>query len=353
MKISILLPTNRNNNKIIDKIKSINKNISNREFNLKYTSNTFLPLIEDRTSHIDNYLEPTLRSLEKQRFKDFELVISHKNPTYSELEIVKSYNINTKLVKEKHSLWHDLDDKYPTLCNNINTAFIHSNGELLLRLDDLTIFGNKIIGEVWKNYKDGYYSTAPAWREIDYNQNKIGMHSNIQVGPNKWNIIDDGLTYQDVPVYRDNIKEIPVAACWGYFSSISRDEFMKLNGHNELFDGSIAGTDLELGQRLSHISKFKRKVTENRVFEINDIPYKHMTRDDTILRQICQREIKLKANTWKPSMNALRRYKKWHIKNHGSIDENWDKLLESPEFDLKEEYKKKRLGEVLYDYNNN
>jgi hypothetical protein len=42
-------------------------------------------------------------------------------------------------------------------------------------------------------------------------------------------------------------------------------------------------------------------------------------------------------------------YRRWHKREEGELDENWDKFMEVPYIDLKKEYKLKRLGEVIYE----
>ena len=80
-----------------------------------------------KNSFFIHFLEPTLISLERQKFKDFELILSHRYPEDAE-RIIKEFDFPIKLVKEKHSIWHDLCEQYHTVANTKNTEFINSSG---------------------------------------------------------------------------------------------------------------------------------------------------------------------------------------------------------------------------------
>ena len=142
--------------------------------------------------------------------------------------------------------------------------------------------------------------------------------------------------------------------CWGFSSTLSKNDFLHANGHDEIYDGCVCGTDLELGYRIATFSIYNRVVTDNFIYEINDIPYKFMIRDDTVMRQIFNQTPETgiwhyKANSWKPEPKQIKRYRKWHKRNLGGLDENWNGFMKVPYMDMEEEYKLKQLGEVIYD----
>ena len=353
MKISILLPTNRKNPTVFKKIKDIQDGIKNHKQNRKIFNDEFIDLIKSRTDRVTHYLEPTLRSLQEQTFKDYELIISHRYPEDA-IGIVKEYDVPIKLVREKHSIWHDLGPEYGTLNNNINTAFIHSSGELLWRLDDLTFFNENTLQELYDAWKNSNYMTSRGMRCIEFDEDvdfqgprltKLGALKD-RIEHKMWRVEHKPLTKHP------DHSQIPTWMIWGFSSTVSRDEFLAVNGQDELFDGAICGTDMDLGARLMGITKHDRIVSKNYVYEINDVPYKHNIRDDTVLRVITGQSPRPKyfrANTWKPEWVELRRYSRWHKKNIGDLDENWDKLVDIPYINLEEEYEKKELGEVMHD----
>jgi hypothetical protein len=347
--ISIILPTNRINSKLLPKLQEMNSAIGTFHPMKTWIPSEFHTLIEERCKNLRHYLQPTLDSLEHQVYGDFELIISHRYPEDA-LDIVKEYSFPIKLVREKHSIWHDLGPQYGTLCNNINTAVIHSRGELLWRLDDLTFFNDYTLNEIYQNWQKERYITSPSIRCIEFNKEYIGKSSIEQIGPNKTRFIDNGWVGESKPIVHDNLmdRRIPISMGWGCSSTISIEDFLTLNGQDEVWDGSIDGTDMELGARLQRISNRGRVVTQNLVYELNDIPYKNMIRKDTQFRDIIG-DYGTKANSWKPNERDIRSYKRWHQKNRGVPDPNWDQFLNVQFVDMNKEYKEKKLGEVIYD----
>lgn len=352
-KVSVILPTNRINDKVFIKIKEIQDAIaSGRYKNRKILNNEFIELLDSRTTGINHYLQLTLKSLENQTFKDFEVIISHRYPEDA-LNIVKECNLNIKLVKEKPSLWHTLGDKYGTLCNNINTAVIQSSGELLWRLDDLTFFNDNLLKEIWNLWTGSYYITSPSYRCIEFDEKANYQGPKVtKLGPGKDRIEHAGIRAErktlgdnDPTVYTP----IPKYMSWGCSSTVSIKDFLEVNGQDEIYDGSISGTDMDLGVRLSRISNHDRLISKNFVYEINDIPYKYMMRDDVMMRRIFGVS-HIKGNTWKPLPKDLRRYEEWHKQFIGDLDPNWNKFMDIPQIDMVEEYNLKRLGEVIYSH---
>ena len=347
-KISVILPTNRLNSDVFTKIKQIQDKLDYDSINKPNAfTDEFFDLISDRLNKVTHYLEPTLKSLSKQKFKDFELVISHKYPEDA-IDIVKKYKLPIKLIREKPSIWHKLGDEYGTLCNNINTAVIHSDGELIWRLDDLTFFNQNVTKELFDNWENKLYTTSRTIRCIETSDD-YEKDDKTLLGPNKILIEKNGWKGEYKPL--TNQSQIPKWMCWGVSSTISTYEFLELNGHDEVFDGAICGTDMELGMRLQKISKYNRVPSNNIIYEIDDVPYKHSTRDDVMFRQIIG-DYGTLANSWKPSEKHIRIYKKWHTKTKGELDKYWDKFLNVPYINIKREKKEKRLGEIIYDSTN-
>jgi len=354
-KISIILPTNRINSNVFCKIKDIQDGLKKYDYsNMNMFTIEFLPLLTKCVDNINHYLQLTLNSLDEQSFKDYELIISHRYPEDA-IDIIKEYDIPVKLIKEKHSIWHDLGSNYGTLCNNINTAVIHSSGELLWRLDDMEFFNKHTLDELWKLYKQKKYATSRTIRNISFDETITNEEAKISdIRQAKYRL--EKLGFRGIvkpllsPIIKDDPTPIPGGACWGYSSTININEFLNINGQNEVFDGSVCGTDMELGNRLVNNSLITRVTTNNWIYEIDDnasiIP-KSMTRDDVKFREILRDKGDI-ANSWKPNERERRIYMKWHEKNIGKIDVNWDSFMKVPYINLREEYNLKRLGEVIY-----
>lgn len=328
-KISVLLSTNRLNKKsfpyvekCIDGLDEIQDGTFNEEFE---------ELTIDRLYGITHFIEPTLKSLEKQKFKDFEFILSHKYP--EDLNgIVNCYNIKSKVVKEKHSIWHDLGDEYHTVANNKNTTLINSSGELIYHIDDMSYFNENLLQEVWNLYKDGKYVTGRTIRRISYNKgtedyvNKKG-YGKIEVSKNGW-------VGQIKPLVKElNYPTIPNNMFWTCSASVSAKELLEINGYDELYDGSLCGLDMDAGDRLSKITKYKRVASEVYLYELADSRIKNNIRDDVMMRKLWNVQ-HLRANSWKPKPYLIKRYERWHKNKLGELDKNWNKFMNVPLYDL-------------------
>ena len=290
----------------------------------------------NKTSHV---LAPTLDALSKQTFKDFEALLCHKFPEDAE-ELVNNYSnlMNIRLIKEKPSIWHDLGN-YPTVNSIRNTGILHSKGELLVFLDDCTIFNQNLLQDIWNEYQNGFYTTAKAIRRIRYEPKAVQQQINAR------EIIVDKDIRGSNNFFKSGIgDEIPISASWTYCTSVSLKETLKLGGFEEIWDGSFGGTDADFGRRLGMISRFRRKLIGNIYeFSLSKGNPKRKIRDDETLRFICGQipvPQYIRANTWKPTKEQLDKYSEWHKKNLGDLDENWDKLVDVKMFDMKEEWKK-------------
>jgi hypothetical protein len=336
-KISVILATNRINKdvfpyiqKCIDGLDDLQENTFTKEFK---------KLAEKRLDMVYfHFLEPTLRSLYRQTFKDFEVIISHRYPEDAN-ELIDSWKgvMDIKLIKEKPSIWHNLGDQYHTVANNKNTGLINSKGELIYHIDDLSFFNENLLQEAWDLWKEEKYITGRTVRCITYDKNLEDTSNKI--GPNKTRIIKNGWIGEIKPLtHTHEHPTIPMSMFWTCSASVSAEELLKINGYDEVWDGSLAGIDMDAGVRLSYTSRFKRVASENYLYEIDDPTPKNMVRDDVMFRKLI-REIHVKANSWKPTKSQMNRYKNWHKHNIGELDQNWDKFIDVPTYDLERKFK--------------
>jgi len=319
MKISVILPTYRKNNR--QELDNLNKIYCESKSSHTDLPMEFRNLAVDDLHDVDHILSPTLSSLSYQKFTDFELILCHKHPEDIK-DLVKDFSdfIDIKIVKEKLSIWHSLGD-YATVNNNRNTGIIYSRGELLFFLDDMTIFNKNLLQTIWNNYMEGFYTTCKVVKRIKLQDNKI-------VGNSKMKNISEG----DV---------IPNTMTWSYGMSVSSKECFKINGFDEIWDGSFGGTDMDFGRRLNRITKYKRKAGPI-IYEFahyTEQDKRKKIRDDEAIRQLCKQspipQI-VRANSWKPTEEEQREYVNWHLKNIGELDLNWNQFTNVPFINLKE-----------------
>jgi hypothetical protein len=347
-KLSVLYTTNKLNSnhfRYLEKAREGIDKLPDGEF--KNLCKTILP-------SVNHFAQTTLECLQRQTFKDFDIIISHRYPNdLPDANVLQKYTFPIKIIREKPSIWHNLG-VYNTVANNKNTAIIHSTGELLFHIDDFTLFNENILQEAWDLYKDGKYLTSKTMRCIEYNPEKYKEVKKFNKGHLKMVNEENGWYSEDKPLTLSTNKhqEIGMNVFWTCGATVSRDEILQINGYDEVWDGSLAGLDMDAGDRLAMISKYKRVASENYIYEINDFAKKTMIRDDVIFRQVCKQVYpnvsNIRANSWKPNKNQSGRYKYWHEKNNGYLDPNWDKFYEVPYYDIREEYNFKRLGEVMY-----
>jgi hypothetical protein len=351
-KISIILPTATKQSDIELKLNQIKEGIKNT--NDTIFNDEFINLCNEIVLPVEHFLEITLLALRKQIFKEFELIIVHKYPEDA-LDIVKKYpDIKVKLIKEKDSVWHKY--KRPTHSGSINTGFIYADGELLIRLDDFEFFNEFYLQEMWNTWKQKKsYITSKVVRRIKYDKDKYDEPRNIEYIGNKIKVINNGWYGVEKPISTN--KEISKHMTWGHSSSVSLRDILKINGHDEVFDGNIDGNDMELGYRLYYSSRHKRYVSDNWVYELDcstSNKGKTKFRDDIYLRNIVNPISEynfprhIVANKYKPKESELKEYETYHKKMYGELNPNWKKFMESPMYDLKEERRKKVLGKLIY-----
>ena len=122
---------------------------------------------------------------------------------------------------------------------------------------------------------------------------------------------------------------------WTCSATVSMEEMLEINGYDELYDGALAGIDMDAGNRLAMVSKYKRVASQNYIYEIDDPAPKPQIRDDIMMRNIF-RVKHIRANSWKPSRTQLRRYEGWHKHHLGELDKNWNKFMDVPLYDMRE-----------------
>ena len=214
-----------------------------------------------------NYLEPTMKSLARQTFKDFEFILvdalyDERKEDFSKLP----FPIKHVPVHPNHRFW--LDRKRWSVCASLNTALLHSEGELLVRIDDASQFDEGFLERFWEGYQSGVWPLAmhtryrggkqayytEEYKQGGYEFTRVKAHgepSDTEKNLNR--VFKEGDPVRDTRwsvVERAGGRMIaPVDWMYGY-SSFTLEAALKVNGFDELFDESKSLEDVDFGSRL-------------------------------------------------------------------------------------------------------
>lgn len=279
---------------------------------------------------------PLLESLDKQTFRDFELIISdvlHDKRSYD----FSKYSFPVKHVNPSEFSWA-LKKGLWGLQDGFNWGLVHAEGELLLWFGDCCEVVNGDSLQIWWDwYLKGFYAHALF---VYYKANQpflvdeaieakytIGGGS----GPEDFKkLVKEGYMKK---ILRDSrwlyVEESPngVYPCsgqlfYGYASS-SLDDMLKINGYDSNFDGSKALGDIECGLRLDRIGC--QFVLDKRLWLVERVhqpipkevlwgtPEKGDFRSNYSLLKLNQNKNKVKANDYKLTEEEL----EW-IVEHGT-----------------------------------
>ncbi|KKN07879.1 hypothetical protein LCGC14_1062520 [marine sediment metagenome] len=224
------------------------------------------PIIGLPSIHV---LEPTFHSLETQTFKDFELVVVDAlYPQKREWIEAREWSFPVKYVPvhPNHRFW--LDRGMWNVCGQLNTGILYVEGELIVRIDDCSEFGEDFLQRFWDGYQSGYFPLAmhmkylkgkPARYDEEYRKegHEAKYSESFEKGE-KLEILkrlygEDGLvrdTRYQVVKARGGRMIAPPDWYYGY-SSASLEALLKINGYDELFDGNKSLEDADAGSRLT------------------------------------------------------------------------------------------------------
>ncbi len=210
---------------------------------------------------------PTLYSLAKQTFRDFELIIVDAlYPKRREIvELNWGYPIKYIPIHPDHRTW--LDKGRWNVCGQLNTAIMYADGELICRLDDCSEFDENYLRKFWKEYQAGFFPMAMHVRynggkpaRIDDAYLKSGYeakYSETFEGTDRVNLLKR--IYGEEGIVRDT-RWVTVEKAggrmiaphnWGYgYSSFSLEAALKVNGYDENFDGDKSVEDCDFTSRL-------------------------------------------------------------------------------------------------------
>jgi len=114
-----------------------------------------------------NLFEPTLKSLNKQSFKDFELIVVdclyETRPNLFKRDPFKSEKFDFPIkhipVHQNHRFW--LDKGMWNVCGALNSGIIVAEGDLIVRMDDASeIPDPNYLKKFWEYYESGLFALA-------------------------------------------------------------------------------------------------------------------------------------------------------------------------------------------------
>ena len=213
-----------------------------------------------------HFLEPTLRSLRKQNFKDFEfIVVDAFHEERPDMFSCHPFPVKHVPVDPRHRFW--LDRGRWGVCGQLNTALIHAEGELVVRVDDCSEFDESFLTRFWETYESGLWALAMHIRFLKgkparLNEEYLAEGYEAQYF-DKWDEGERGAhlkkLYGEDGLVRDSRYGIVKASGgkmigpynWMYgYSSFTLDAALKVNGFDELFDSDKSLEDVDFGSRL-------------------------------------------------------------------------------------------------------
>ena len=220
------------------------------------------PLLGLPKTHI---FEPLVSSLNRQSFKDFELVIVDSLYEDRDVAPLNEATFPVKRVPPKQSPW--LDAGMFHSANNFNTGLIHVEGQLIVKIDDcMELEREDHLKTVWGWYNRGF---IPLQTYKYYFKGKPAVYSEtiidemlvlgnftedderfIRLG---WSgeVYTVGEAATDTRLKHFNIEHKTVSHEWYYGgSSTPLKDALDVNGYDESMDGCRGGLDVDFGSRL-------------------------------------------------------------------------------------------------------
>lgn len=189
------------------------------------------------------WLENTFRCLGSQTLphEEWELIMIDDVPEdrcEQVMGLAEKENINLKWMRSKPNYWKS----NRMLGNARNTGFIHSDGELIVFLDDYTWLESKFLQWHWEIYKKTGMAVIGRVKTIRFKEQIISLQ--------ECEIINDDHRFDEIQ--RRGMStwiNAPYGWFYTYNSSAPLDKIIEINGYDEEFD-CTGEDDIDLGERL-------------------------------------------------------------------------------------------------------
>lgn len=208
--------------------------------------------------------EPTVNSLQRQNFKDFEFIVCDLlHPYRKDYFENKNLDFPVKHVPVKPNPWKKKG--LWQVCAQLNTCLTFAEGELIVRIDDCCEFNPDYLEKIWSWYRRGKWSLSLF---IRYLKGKpCARQDYIKLLPHGGKTPEDMKRTKEAVLKffnkGDTIKDTrfkfveegsgiyaaPPGWVYGYFSA-PLEALLRVNGFDERFDGSKSLEDCDIGIRL-------------------------------------------------------------------------------------------------------
>jgi len=228
------------------------------------TARASYPIIGLPDVHV---LQPTFYSLEKQSFKDFEvIVVDALYPQKKGWIESRKWSFPIKYVPPhpNHRFW--LDRGLWGVCGQLNTALLYAEGELIVRVDDSSQIPDKgFLQKFWDYYQNGFFALAMHVRyhagkpaRVNEEYLKRGYEAKYALMPDEDRATLLRRLYGENGIVRDTRWPTVERAGtyiappeWGYgYTSFALEAALKVNGFDELMDGLKGQEDQNFTIRL-------------------------------------------------------------------------------------------------------
>lgn len=206
-------------------------------------------------------LGPCIKSLRNQTFKDFELVvvdslIDIRPNMFNGQPFQKDkllFDVKHVPVHPNHRFW--LDRKMWNFCGCLNTAIIHSEGELIVKLDDCSQFKDDYLERIWESYKSGYFPLA--WhtkyrggKQVYYTEEYKQKHPKKKIALRKSYKRGNPIRDTRWSIVKQRGKMLAPHNWFYGYSSYPTKAALKVNGYDENMDPTHGLDDIDMGSRL-------------------------------------------------------------------------------------------------------
>ena len=189
------------------------------------------------------WLENTFRALGNQSLphQDWELVmIDDYGDRWEEVRnLAQEYEVNVKYMHSKPYYWKSNRQ----LGNARNTGFIHSDGELIVFLDDYSWVEPRWLEAHWRYYNTWGRAVIGKVQSVAFNSGKITSKEDLALGER-----EDERWLSIRP--RKTLAPCPPGWFWTFNASAPLSKIILVNGYDEEFD-CTGEDDVDLGLRLS------------------------------------------------------------------------------------------------------